>query len=66
VGEKVRVVASWCYKFCYSGRDTNRNRIKIIINHKFINDMAEVQRKNDRILNIYIMIGGEIAIVINI
>jgi exonuclease III len=65
VGEKARVVAPWGYKFWYSGRDKNRNGVGIIIDYKFINDVVEVHRKNDKILSIKIMISNKITAVIN-
>jgi hypothetical protein len=39
--------------------------VETIIEHRFIDDVAEVQRKNDRFFSIKIMIGGEIVIVVN-
>jgi exonuclease III len=53
------------YKLWYSSRDKNRKGVGIIINRKFIDDVVEVQRKNNKILSIKIMIRGKIATVTN-
>jgi hypothetical protein len=47
-------------------RDKDRNGVEIIIDCKFIDDVVEICRKNDRILSIKIIIGGEIATVISV
>ena len=66
VGENARIIEPWGYKFWYTGRDRNRNRVGVIINKQLLKNVVKVRRKDDRILLVKLILGREIFNVISI
>ena len=66
VGEKVRIIELWGYKFWYTSRGSNRNRVGMIIDKQLLEDVVEVRRKSDRILLVELILGRTIFNIISV
>ena len=64
VCEKARIIEPWGYKLWYTGRDRNCNGVGVIIDKQLHEDIVEVRRKGDRILQVKLILGREIFNVI--
>jgi len=64
VGAKAREVNG--YKLWYSGSSKARNGVGILIVKELVDFVAEVRRKNDRIMAIRVVVGSKILNVVNV
>lgn len=65
IGEKAKEIEPWGYKLWYIGKDKSRNGVGIIVDKEHVKDVVAVQRKNDRIMSIRMLMGGEMVSVIS-